>query len=154
MLHEAPPDSIIRVYAYMLTDPYCLDLLVHHGADKDVRLILHPDAKSFLRIAEFFKLHGVVAQRAFAARLRLTVQVADLQCSGSSTYTQMHDKSIMTNTRCAFGSYNLSNLARCANWESLQVASITEEHIERFDALWETLQEQEIGTVKPDLFPK
>ena len=45
VLSQAPVRSTVRIYCYMLTDPYAIDLILHHGADKTVQVILHPDKK-------------------------------------------------------------------------------------------------------------
>jgi len=42
VLNEAPMGSIVRFYAYSLTDPFVLDLFTHHGNDKTVNVIINP----------------------------------------------------------------------------------------------------------------
>jgi hypothetical protein len=154
LLHDASPRSIVRVYAYMLTDYFCIDMLIHHGAGKDVRVVLHPDDKTYARLKEFFTFHGVLAhQRAFLNRVH--VRIANSRGAASTKFTQMHDTSILTDNRCTFGSYNLTNPARCANWESLHLTTSrpVPAQEERFDALYDSLAGREIDVVDPGLFP-
>ena len=110
-----------------------IDLLVHHGSDKTVQIILHPDEKNRSRIQEFFADHGRIAVRAF--RDRLQVRIADTTSQHYNKNTKMHDNSIITDSHCTFGSYNLSSQARYQSWESLHVADTDQSQLERFDTL-------------------
>ena len=148
VLSQAPIGSTVRIYCYMLTDPLAIDLVIHHGSDKTIRIILHPDNKNRDRIQGFFSDHGRIAMRAF--RDRLQVRLAN---TNYHRYTQMHDKSIITDNYCTFGSYNLSCPARYQSWESLYVADRDESQVQRFDVLWNALQNRNIQNVYTDLAP-
>ena len=143
VLSQAPTSSKVRVYCYMLTDPMAIDLLIHHGSDKTIQIILHPDQKNRDRIQEFFSDHGRIAMRAF--RDRLQVRIANT--NHRHRYTQMHDKSIITVNHCTFGSYNLSCPARYQSWESLYVADKDQSQVQRFDVLWNSLANRSIQNV-------
>lgn len=147
VLAQAPGGSTVRIYCYMLTDPYAIDLLIHHGRDKTVRIILHPDNKNVSRLQEFFNDHGNIARRAF--RDRLQVRVATRRY----TYTSMHDKSIITANHCTFGSYNLSCPARYQSWESLYVADFDQSQVQRFDRVWTSLARRTMQALHPHLTP-
>ena len=148
VLAQAPVNSIVRIYCYMLTDPLAIDLLIHHGSNKAIRIILHSDIKNKNRIEEFFYDHGNIARRAF--RDRLQVRIAD---TSRYNFTSMHDKSFITEGHCTFGSYNLSCPARYKNWESVYVADSEQSHIQRFDQIWTSLANRDIQTVYPHLVP-
>ena len=151
VLAQAPVGSTVRVYCYMLTDPYAIDLIIHHGADKQVRVILHPDEKNRSRLDEFFQDHGRIARRAF--RDRLLVRVANTSVIRGHNYCSMHDKSIITDNYCTFGSYNLSCPARYQSWESLCIADAEPSHVQRFDQVWNTLARRTIQHVYATLAP-
>lgn len=137
VLAQAPEGSTVRVYCYMLTDPFAIDLIIHHGANKTVQVILHPDNKNRSRLEEFFQDHGRVARRAF--RDRLQVRVANTGLIRGHKYCSMHDKSIITDNHCTFGSYNLSCPARYQSWESLHIADVDPLQVHRFDRVWNSL---------------
>lgn len=148
VLAQAPVNSTVRVYCYMLTDPFAIDLLIHHGVDKSVLIILHPDNKNKSRLLGFFNDHGNVARRAF--RDRLQVRIAD---TSRYNYTSMHDTSIITDGHCTFGSYNLSCPARYQSWESVYIADSEQSQVARFDQIWVSLAHRSIQTVYPNLAP-
>ena len=151
VLAQAPERSTVRLYCYMLTDPYAIDLLIHHGRDKTVRIILHPDNKNVSRLQEFFNDHGNIARRAF--RDRLQVRVADTERYTGTTYTSKRDTSIITANHCTFGSYNLSCPARYQSWESLYVADFDQSQVQRFDRVWDSLARRTIQALHPHLTP-
>lgn len=145
---QAHVGSTIRIYCYMLTDPLAIDLMIHHGADKTIQIILHPNEKNQERIQGFFSDHGRIAMRAFRDRLQVRIANTD-----HYRYTQMHDTSIITENYCTFGSYNLSCSARYQSWESLYVADKDQSHVQRFDVLWNSLRNRSIQNVYADLAP-
>lgn len=151
VLAQSPVGSTVRVYCYMLTDPYAIDLLIHHGADKTVQVILHPDNKNTSRLEEFFNDHGNIARRAF--RDRLQVRVANTSLYRNHNYSSMHDKSVITTNHCTFGSYNLSCPARYQSWESLYIAEVEPSQVQRFDQVWNSLARRTIQDVHADLAP-
>lgn len=151
VLQQAPPRSTVRLYCYVLTCPMAIDLLIHHGADKSVNIIIHPSGQTTMRLEEFFADHGRIARRAF--RDRLHVRVADLNIPRRGRYTQMHDKSIITDQFTTFGSYNMTNPGRYQNWESLHVADSEPSHAAHFDALWNSLARRSLQAVYPALAP-
>jgi hypothetical protein len=134
----------------MLTDPFAIDLLIHHGSDKKVWIILHPaDNENVSRLQDFFNDHGNIAKRAF--RDRLEVRVSD---TSRYAYTSTHDNSIIKSNHCTFGSYNLSCPARYQSWESLYIANIDQSKVQRFDRLWDdSLAHGTVQAVHPQLTP-
>jgi hypothetical protein len=149
VLAQAPVNSTVRIYCYMLTDPFAIDLLIHHGSNKTIQIILHTEIKNKSCIEEFFNDHGNIARRAF--RDRLQVRIADI--SRYNFTSMMHDKSIITENHCTFGSYNLSCPARYQNWESVYVADSDQSQVQRFDQIWTSLANRDIQTVYPNLVP-
>lgn len=136
--HDAPKNSTIRVHAYMLTDPYAIDLLIHHGADKHIFLILDDNEKNTKAQRDFFTKYGTIARDAFAKRVQVQVARHD-STPFFSRYTQMHQKTIITEAFTFFGSYNLSCPARCASWESMVCVESADSDVADFDKLWRLL---------------
>jgi hypothetical protein len=142
--NEAPNESIIRVFAFVLTDLPVIDLLVHHGATKTVRVIFQDSRKTRERLNEFFDLYGKVAKRSFLENVE--VRLANLTGTPcASRNVQMHDMSIITPRYTSFGSNNLSAFGRVGDWESLNVVNTEQLHMERFDKMWNELKGREIG---------
>lgn len=55
VLQEAPRNSTVRIYCFALSDPFALDLLIHHGGDKTVKkyyATLRPFQESYQRVFE------------------------------------------------------------------------------------------------------
>lgn len=143
MMNEAPQRSIIRVFAYMLTDLPAIDLLVHHGTTKIVQIISQDSRKTRERLNDFFDLYGRVGKRAFLENVE--VRLANLTGTPcASQNVQMHDKSIITERYTSFGSYNLTAFGRVGNWESLTVVDTEQLHVERFDEMWAELEGRSI----------
>lgn len=140
--HDAPKNSTIRVHAYMLTDPYAIDLLIHHGADKQIFLILDDNEKNTKAQCDFFTKYGTIARDAFVKRVHVQVAGRD-STPFSSRYTQMHQKTIITEAFTFFGSYNLSCPARCASWESMVCVESSDSDVADFDKLWHLLADKE-----------
>jgi hypothetical protein len=151
VLEQAPAGSIVRVYCYVLCCPMAIDLLIHHGANKTVKIIMNPSGQTTNRLEEFFGDHGRIALRAF--RDRLQVRVAIVNGSNCGQYTSLHDKSLMTDLHTTFGSYDFTNAARYQNWESLHVADSEPSHAAHFDAIWNALARRNVGVVYPTLAP-
>lgn len=59
VLAEAPVNSTVRIYCYMLTDPFAIKLLIHHGSNKTIQIILHTDIKNKSRLQEFLMTTGI-----------------------------------------------------------------------------------------------
>jgi PLD-like domain len=136
--HDAPKNSTIRIHAYMLTDPFVIDLLVHHGADKQLFLILDDNEKNTKAQHNFFSKYGTIARDAFTRRVQVQLARHD-STPFFSHYTQMHQKTIITEAFTFFGSYNLSCPARCASWESMVCVESTDSDVADFDKLWSLL---------------
>lgn len=150
VLDQAPAGSTVRIYCYLLCCPMAIDLLIHHGDDKTVKIIMNPSDQTIHRIEEFFADHGRIAWRRF--RDRLQVRIANVNCPGSAArFTCLHDQSFMTDRHTTFGSYNLTNAARYQNWESVHVADSEPSHAAHFDALWNTLAGRTIEVAYPSL---
>lgn len=133
MFNDAPNGSVVRVYAYMLTDMDAIDLLAHYAKHKTVNVIIHPNDQSYNRMTQFFDEFGNSARRHFA-----NVRVAPLSGPGNTRFTQMHIKGVVTRSLSAFGSYNLTYPAKHASWEMITLKNTTTTDIEFFDRLWET----------------
>ena len=147
ILETAAQNSVVRVFCYSLTDPIAIDLLIHSGATREVRVILHPNEKSRRAMKEFVDQHG---KNAFLENME--IRLANL--SGSpceSRLVQMHDKSIITENYTTYGSYNLSSFARVGNWESLYVTDTHPKCRDAFDGIWEALPERQVERLYPDL---
>lgn len=138
-LETAPSGSIIRVYAFMLTDPFAIDMLIHYGKNNPIRLILFwdEDGRNKKAIDRFFKEYGDQAKKAFAQRISLEWVVRDTE--GCSRFTQMHAKTIITDDFCLTGSYILSCPARCASWEHVVALTTEDSDKEAFDDIWNML---------------
>jgi hypothetical protein len=147
ILETAAPNSVVRVLSYSLTDPIAIDLLIHAGATREVKVILHPNEKSRRAMKEFVDQHG---KNAFLENME--VRLANL--SGSpceSRLVQMHDKSIITENYTTYGSYNLSSFARVGNWESLCVTDTHPKCRDAFDRIWEAIPERQAERYYTDL---
>jgi hypothetical protein len=79
VLEQAPAGSIVRLYCSMLCCPMAIDLLVHHGANKTVKIIMNPSGQTTNRLEEFFLDHGRISRRAL--RDCLQVRVANVKCA-------------------------------------------------------------------------
>jgi hypothetical protein len=66
----------------------------------------------------------------------------------------MHDKRLMTNEHCLYGSYNLTPVARCANFEAMALTDTSQQEIDVFDSHRETLQGREICERYPNFYPE
>ena len=53
LMHDAPDLSVVRIYAYSLTDPYLIDMIAHYAKSKQMKVILHPDQHTIRRSQEF-----------------------------------------------------------------------------------------------------
>mmetsp|Transcript_28103 Transcript_28103/g.43267 ORF Transcript_28103/g.43267 Transcript_28103/m.43267 type:complete len:287 (-) Transcript_28103:63-923(-) len=168
VLEEAPPESTIRVYAYVWTCKYAIDLLLHYAAQYDLKIILNYDDRDRVEAAAKSlasggagKTYSVNRISAFLdhtddnhsyAMFALTgcrvVDVTGSWISGSS----MHEKCIITETKTVVGSYNLSYFARCKNYESVHVVDTVTKQCQDFDALWESLGDRDITQVYPNSF--
>jgi PLD-like domain len=136
--HDAPKNSTICIHAYMLTDPFVIDLLIHHGADKQLFLILDDNEKNTKAQHDFFSKYGTIARDAFTRRVQVQLARHD-STPFFSRYAQMHQKTIITEAFAFFGSYNLSCPARCASWESMVCVESTDSDVADFDELWHLL---------------
>eukprot|EP00978_Attheya_sp_CCMP212_P023210 scaffold70507_cov62-Attheya_sp.AAC.1 len=151
VLHQAPENLTVRVNCYILTCPFAIDLLIYHGGNKNMNVIMHPSRQTTRLLQEFFNDHGRVAMHAF--RNRLNVRVANVDIPLGGRFTQMHDKSIITDTHTTFGSYNLTNPGRYQNWESFHVADSEPSHSAHFDSIWNSLAGRDLQSVYPGLAP-
>jgi hypothetical protein len=153
VLHEAPPNSTVRIYCYALSDPFALDLIIHHGGDKTVKIIMQNCERSVSRIKDLLKrFEKVNSYDVFYSRVEL--RVANTNKPGCSKYSSMHDKRFMTSAYCLYGSYNLTPVARCTNWEAMLLTDTSQQEINDFDAHWLTLQGREIEQVYPSFYPE
>jgi phosphatidylserine/phosphatidylglycerophosphate/cardiolipin synthase-like enzyme len=140
-----------RLFEFIVTCCVAIDLLIHHGVNKTVKIIMNPSGQTTNRLEEFFLDHGRISLRAF--RDRLQVRVANVNGANCGRYNSLHDKSVMTDLHTTFGSYNLTNGARYQNWESLHVADSEPSHAAHFDALWNSLAGRDVQVVYPALAP-
>lgn len=146
MLEDAPPKSVVRAYAYFLTDPYAIDLITHHAKSKTVRVIMHPVQKSIDAIKTFCNNftqlddYGNNAKSVFQQFVK--IRVANLVGQHCTPFTSMHIKGIITDDLVSVGSYNLSVPARCTNSECMYFLQCTEQDKTHFDSLWDALEDR------------
>jgi hypothetical protein len=114
-LYQALPNSTVRMYCSALSDPFALDLIIHHGRDKTVHIILQLcDERSAARIKEFLKRFEKGNSYNFFYS-RVTLRIANNTTTPECTpYSSMHDNRLITNEHCLYGSYSLTPEARCA----------------------------------------
>lgn len=140
VLESAAPNSVVRIFCYSLTDPIAIDLIVHAGTSRDVKVILHPNYKSKRALEEFVDQHG---KSAFLENVEMRLaNLTGADCESSKV--QMHDKSIITDTYSVFGSYNLSSFARVGNWESVCVVDTPAKCQVTFDGIWDTISSRPV----------
>jgi hypothetical protein len=136
-----------------LSGPFALDLIIHHGGDKTVKIILQPCERSVARIKEFLKrFERVNSYDVFYSRVEL--RIANTTTPGCTRYSSMHDKRFMTTEHCLYGSYTLTPVARCDNWEALTLTDTLQQEIDAFDAHWEILRGREIEEIYPNFYPE
>ena len=153
VLQEAPRNSTVRIYCYALSDPFALDLLIHHGGDKTVKIIMQPCERSKNRIKEMLKrFEKVNSYDVFYARVQ--IRIANLNSPACTRYTSMHDNRLMTEQHCLYGSYNLTPVARCANWEAIALTNTLQREIDEFETAWSSLLGREMEEVFPDFYPE
>jgi hypothetical protein len=147
ILETAAPSSVVRVFSYSLTDPIAIDLLIHAGATREVKVILLPNEKSRRAMNQFVDRHG---KNAFLENMEIRLaNLSDSPCE--SRLVQMHDKSIITENYTTYGSYNLSSFARVGNWESLCVTDTQQKCRDAFDRIWEAIPERQAERHYTDL---
>ena len=124
-MHDAPDLSVVRIYAYSLTDPYVIDMIAHYAKSKQMKVILHPDQHTIRRIQEFCTNIPTAADgsnpRQLISRL-VEIRAFPLDSPQCNEFTAMHGKSIITESLAIVGSYNLS-VRRAAKIESLHTVS-------------------------------
>ena len=126
VLHNAPQDSVVRVFCFSLTDPIAIDLLINAGFTREVKVILHPNEKSKRAMKEFVDQHG---KNAFLENME--IRLANL--SGSpceSRLVQMHVKSIITEDYTTYGSYYL-----CLGKSVVTVSHLAVKHLKYLNFL-------------------
>ena len=118
-----------------------IDLLVHAGATKTVKVILQHDAKTRKALRDFVAMYGIISKRALLENIEIRMaNLTGTTCASGNV--QMHDKSVITDNYTTFGSYNLSAFARVGNWESITVVDSRPIHKDKFDAIWNSLIER------------
>lgn len=148
VMESAPPSSLIRVYAYSLTDPYFIDLITHHCQTKIIHVILEPNQISITvmkRVCNSFdatKAGHSEPAKALLQSANIKFRVAN--CSPHFPETSMHMKGIITAEWTILGSYTFSLAARYKNWEQIMCVRSHQVDTLWFDALWGTLREREI----------
>jgi phosphatidylserine/phosphatidylglycerophosphate/cardiolipin synthase-like enzyme len=148
VMEAAPNESLIRVYAYSLTDPYFLDLIIHHCKAKPTHVILEPNELSInmiKRICSAFdaaKAGNSEPAKSILQSTNIKFRVAN--CNLHYPETSMHMKGIITDKWTILGSYNFSLDARCKNWEQLLCVHSQQVDTVWFDAIWGNLINREI----------
>ncbi|KAL3920395.1 MAG: hypothetical protein SGARI_006956, partial [Bacillariaceae sp.] len=142
VLDKAPNRSLVRVWAYSLTDPYAIDMLTHHSKFKTMRVILHPDRYSVEQILKFCRNipSSKEGDPIILIKSLVQIRVAKMNAHHCEYRSSMHRKAIITASKIVVGSYNLSCLARCKNAESVYVVDTTEADKNQFDATWKSLE--------------
>lgn len=134
VLHEAVPGSIIRVFAYSLTDLAAIDLLVHAGKTNTVRILLQQRSNDTQRALNRWVTE--VGNKMLLLE-NLEIRLVSVETLGAnSSQASLHMTAIITTTRTVTGSYNLSNLARSGNLELLTVSPTEHRLVETFDDIW------------------
>ena len=119
VLKQAQAQSVVRIFCYMLTDLPAIDLLIHHGVLKNIRIIMQDSRKTRERLNKFFSLYGTISKRAFLENIHVRLANSTVtKCA--SRNVQMHNKSVITERHTTFGSYDLTAFGRVGNWESLR----------------------------------
>lgn len=159
-MEAAPDGSVIRVYAYSLTDPYFIDLIIHHCKTKLIHVILEPNKISVdvtKRVCSNFDAimtGDSEPAKAILQSTNIVFRVAN--CSPHFPETSMHMKGIITNDWTLLGSYDFSIAARYKNWE--QLLCVRSNQVDRlwFEALWGNLVGRDIDlwNYDPSLFRK
>ena len=148
VMQAAPNGSLIRVYAYSLTDPYFIDLIAHHCKAKKVHVILEANELSISvikRVCTAFdatKAGNSEPAKALLQSTNIVFRIAN--CYKHFPETSMHMKGIITNEWTISGSYNYSLAARYKNWEQLVCMRCQQVDTLWFDALWGNLIDREI----------
>ncbi|CAB9520689.1 expressed unknown protein [Seminavis robusta] len=148
-------ERIIRIYAYSLSCPYVLDLLVHYARHFEIRVILHPKIHSVKMMKVYVDSlpHHAVAGSPRRGIESLKIRIANLQ--GLNEMASMHRKQVIVEDLTLVSSYNMSLAARCYNWESMFVVKTRTDDVLRFDAMWDELMDRKLLVFDPDerLFP-
>jgi PLD-like domain len=142
ILNEAPTTTIIRVYCFRLTDFVAIDLLIHAGATKTVQVILQDNVKTKEALKAFVKFYGDISRKSLLENVEIRMATTNTSCE--STKVQMHDKCVITDNYTTFGSYDLSAFAHVGNWESITVVDTRQIHIDKFDAIWQSIPKRQM----------
>ena len=159
LMHDAPDLSVVRIYAYSLTDPYVIDMIAHYARSKQVKIIMHPDQHTIRRIQEFCNNTPTAPDgsnpRHLFSRL-VEIRAFPLDSPHCNEFTAMHGKSIITESLAVVGSYNLSVQARCKNREFVYCVESTDVDKAEFDAEWQTLEgrKADVWNADPKLFER
>jgi hypothetical protein len=183
VLDDSPTDSIIRVKAYLLTDFWAIDLLLHYASERKMRIIIDDasrndvehaaaqlqeadqknDNKLRARIRKF-SVNSLSKFLGFYERqnshllfglVRIRVADRSQQHCCPHKLSSMHEKTVITPHSTVTGSYNLTGYARCKNWESVRVVVTLQEEIDAFDAAWNALgPARDIASVYPNSLPE
>ena len=158
VLQNAPEQSVVRVWTYSLTDPYMIDMLLHHAKFKTMRVILHPDIYSVKKIQEF--CGNIPSSKegnpTILIKNLVNIRVANMNKAHCEFRSSMYRKAIITENFSGVGSYNLSCLARCKNEETLYIVKTSEADIQNFDEKWNSLatRQLDITNVDDNLFKR
>lgn len=145
-------------------------MLLHYGASHVVEIIIdYATQDEILKAIQLekenkpCKKYTVLALRKFLNFFQransmllfetVEVRVASTVDGHCVRYSSMHEKTVITENQTACGSYNLTGIARCKNWESLHVFATTDDVKDCFDTHWGDLGEgREITQVYPAIF--
>jgi hypothetical protein len=121
VMEAAPDRSVIRVYAYSLTDPYFIDLITHHCKTKRIHVILEPNQLSIKVTKQvsvaFDATKAGNSEPAKALLLSTNIMFRVANCYPHFPETSMNIKGLITNDWTILGSYNFCLAARYKNWE-------------------------------------
>ena len=167
VLESAAENSTVRIKCYRLTDCFAIDLLLHYGADRDIRVIIDyvseedtrdetkkSTVKALIKFLEHHKHFGSYAIfRQIEIRVAQTLPAENRHCCAYG-HSSMHEKQIITDSHSVYGSYNLTGYARCKNYESIRISGPRQEECAAFDELWNELgPTREISIVYPQIIP-
>jgi hypothetical protein len=156
-MHDAPELSVIRIYAFSLTDPYVIDMIAYYAKSKQVKIILHPDQHTIRRIQEFCNNVPTAADGSNPKHLisRLVeIRAFPIESPFFNEFTAMHVNSIITDSLKVTGSYSLSVQARCKNIELVDCVKSTETDKAVFDFVWQAMEGRKVDVwnANPKLF--
>lgn len=150
-------EVVIRIYCYLLTDIFIIDLLLHYNKVFPLRVILHPSVTTFKAVRKSAKFllerglqAGTIGRDGAPSQLLNTLSVRAVNLDGLAEFSSMHRTDIIFDEVSLVGSYNLTTNARKNNWEQMTLIKTKEETVKEFDNLWNELQNRQVNLHEPN----